>query len=349
MFRGLSPQIWKRSGAHWECRFFLKPNQLDEKYGSFDNTYSDCEVEDLLTDSSLVNFASNIVGENLCPILSIDEVQIEQKLDDMFKLESLGIKEDISDSDISKIGEFNKGIQFIDGKYHIELPWTSQIDSVDSNFHIAKAVLSRVVDNLIKNNMYDAYEKVIIDQVSDDVLEEVPLDLINTNDHIWITHRPVVKNTEQCTTKIRIVLNCSLKRGNSVSLNQASYPGIDLLNNLLNLLIKIRLNPVLMISDIKQAFLNIKLSKITDRNRFSILWKTKNGFLRAFRYKTIVFGLASSPFILHQVIRYHLSKYPDDYVNQLLVSNMYVDNLFVTGDDVNDMSTLYVQTRQRMA
>ena len=34
---------------------------------------------------------------------------------------------------------------------------------------------------------------------------------------IWIPHRPVIKNTEQVTTKIRPVFNCSLKTNGNYS------------------------------------------------------------------------------------------------------------------------------------
>ena len=81
----------------------------------------------------------------------------------------------------------------------------------------------------------------------------------------------------------------------------------------------------------------VKLSKETDRNKFSILWQTKDNKLVAYRYKTIVFGFVSSPFILNHVIQHHVSKYPDDACSSVLRSNMYVDNLFFTGDDVSSL------------
>ena len=47
-----------------------------------------------------------------------------------------------------------------------------------------------------------------------------------------------------------------------------------------------------MMSDIRQAFLMIRLSKISDRNKFTVIWRNKEGHLKAYRYTTIPFGYA---------------------------------------------------------
>ena len=131
-------------------------------------------------------------------------------------------------------------------------------------------------------------------------------------------------------------------------MNQASYPGIDLLNNLLSLLITIRTNKILVVGDVKQAFLQIRLSLESDKNKFSILWQTPEGVVRAFRYNTLVFGLAASPFILNYVIKHHLSNFADDCINEVLNSGFYVDNLFFTGSDVAELRNIYKGSCSRM-
>ena len=135
---------------------------------------------------------------------------------------------------------------------------------------------------------------------------------MNISNHIFVPHRPVLKTDETCTTKVRIVLNCSFATGNSHSLNSSAYPGVNLLNNLLELLLKMRTYKYLMCSDIRQAYLNIKLKNVTDRNRFTVLWRDRSGKLLAYRYKSIVFGFISSSFILSHVMRHHLRKYDLD-------------------------------------
>ena len=62
-----------------------------------------------------------------------------------------------------------------------------------------------------------------------------------------------IKTEESVTTKLRVVLNCSLKTNNKPSLNEAAYAGIDLMNNLLLLLLRTRAFKYVVIFDIKQA------------------------------------------------------------------------------------------------
>ena len=103
-----------------------------------------------------------------------------------------------------------------------------------------------------------------------------------------------------------------------------------------------------MLSDIKQAFLNIKLSDPADRNKFTVLWRDKNNKLIAFRYCSLVFGLASSPFILNKVIKHHIGSYEYDECTKILDKQIYVDNLVFTGSDIDNLFTLYNQSLSRM-
>ena len=122
----------------------------------------------------------------------------------------------------------------------------------------------------------------------------------------------MIKTEEQITTKIRPVFNCSLKTAkDSPSLNEAAYPGIDLMSSLLKLMLAFRTNKYTMLSDIKQAFLMIRLKNEFDKNRFCFFWKRGSKLVK-YRYRTIIFGYTSSPFILHYVMKYHAKQFPKD-------------------------------------
>ena len=93
-------------------------------------------------------------------------------------------------------------------------------------------------------------------------MENVNLKEVNPHSLVWVPHRPVVRTEEQVSTKVRLVLNCSLKIGSSPSINEAAYPGVNLLNNLFELLLKIRESNYLVLSDVRKAFLMINCSKM---------------------------------------------------------------------------------------
>ena len=59
---------------------------------------------------------------------------------------------------------------------------------------MAKAVLNRVVSNLKSKNLFDAYNRVFEEQLSEGIIEELVLGDINVEDHVWIPQRPIIKS-----------------------------------------------------------------------------------------------------------------------------------------------------------
>ena len=89
------------------------------------------------------------------------------------------------------------------------------------------------------------------------------------NKYIWIPHRPVFKEDEQSTFKMRPVFNCSLKSNKEkLSLNEASYQGVNIMQNMLNLIMLFRTNKYVLLGDLRKAFLQIRLKNLADRNIF---------------------------------------------------------------------------------
>ena len=59
-----------------------------------------------------------------------------------------------------------------------------------------------------------------------------------------------------------------------------------------------------------------------------------------YRYKSIVFGYTSSPFILNFVMKHHAETFPNDKCKEILANNFYVDNLLITGNILSEMQML---------
>ena len=320
-----------------------KPSSLS----SVTNEASSCQSSD---SDAVVNFVVQPYQSYFSPLSHLkNDSDVEQGLENMFKLESLGLTEKESESlDQNYIQNFKEKIEFQNGKYHIALPWKEdKLKDVPSNAHIALKVLDRVTKNLEHKNLTEKYDDVFQQQLQDDIIEKIEVQPKDYNKHVWIPHRPVIKTDAQTTTKIRPVFNCSLKINDKPSLNEAAYTGVNLMSSLLKLLLQFRSNKYVLLSDVKQAFLQIKLKDDADKNKFSFFWKKDNELVQ-YRYKTIVFGYTSSPFILNYVIKHHADQYPDDYCKNILQNNFYVDNLIVTDNDLDKVKDLYVSCNSRM-
>lgn len=300
-------------------------------------------------DCVVVNAILNPIKSYFNPLnLGNKEPDLDLGLEYIYSLESIGITESNGSLDEVMIKNFNKLIEIRNNRYFIELPWYKEIlDKVPSNHRIALATLNRVCNYLQNKDLYSKYDEVFQNQLEDEILEQIIVDPSDYDKYTWIPHRPIIKEASQVTTKIRPVFNCSLKVQDYPSLNEASYPGVDLMASLFSLLCRFRSNKFVLISDIKQAFLQIKLKLESDRNRFCLFWY-KNNKLVTYRYTTIVFGLAASPFILNYVLKHLIGGFPSDFVSHSLLSSFYVDNFIFTNSDIDTLLNIYRVSKERM-
>ena len=99
-----------------------------------------------------------------------------------------------------------------------------------TNFAISKTLVNRVYDDLSNEKLLDEYDDVLNNHVENRILEPIPLDSLNFEDPAWISHRSVIKTDEHSPSKLRVVLNCSLKFNGQPSIKEAAFPGVDLMN-----------------------------------------------------------------------------------------------------------------------
>ncbi|CAB4006308.1 Hypothetical predicted protein, partial [Paramuricea clavata] len=166
----------------------------------------------------------------------------------------------------------------------------------------------------------------------------------------YLPHRPVVREDKQ-TTKIRAVFDASCQV-NGPSLNQCLYSGPNLIAKIFDILVRFRLNKIGILADIKQAFLNIAISR-EHRDFVRFLWydlNSKEEKIITYRFLRVVFGLTSSPFLLNATLRHHLSKYveKENAVVERIREDLYVDDLVSGGDSVGTAKEIYETSKAIM-
>ena len=198
-----------------------------------------------------------------------------------------------------------------------------------------------------KRQPTDTYTAVFEQQLRDGIIEEVDPNKATSNQRVFIPHHPVVNTHAQTTTKVRPVFNCSLKIGNRPSLNEACFRGIDLLNDLVTLLLRFRTNDYILLADIEKAFLQVYLKHEEDKDRFCFLWETDEG-VKMYRFRTILFGLNCSPFILNHIIQLHLQSFSSAVAAAALKESLYVDNFIFSTSDEQKLIDIYSDARRIM-
>ena len=113
------------------------------------------------------------------------------------------------------------------------------------------------------------------------------------------------------------------------------------------LMMLFRTNKYTLLGDLKKAFLQIKLKLERDRNRFCFFLRIGNK-LKCFRYKTLIFGFCSSPFILNYVLKYIARQSQQDECADMIRDKFFVDNLANTSNDIKALTKLYKDCSDRM-
>ena len=140
---------------------------------------------------------------------------------------------------------------------------------------------------------------------------------------------------ESNTAPLRIVFDCSAKQiCNVPSLNECLMTGPDLMNDLVNVLLRFRIGNYAATADFSKAFLNVQLN-VNDRDCCRFFWPDDpfdvNSKINVYRFRVVLFGSTASQFLLSSTIKHHLKKYNNE-TSTSICRNIYVDDLHFTND-----------------
>ena len=122
----------------------------------------------------------------------------------------------------------------------------------------------------------------------------------------------------------------------SPSLNNCLYSGPPLQNKLWDVLLHQRGYPVVVSEDIQKAFLQVRVRE-NERDALRFHWRCEeDSQLETLRFTRVLFGLASSPFLLAGVIEQHLSSWEERYPDIVaeLGKSLYLDDLLSGGQTI---------------
>jgi len=291
-------------------------------------------------------------------ILTSVESSIATKpnLEMFWNLESLGITESPStcDDDLA-LDHFNNTVKFVEGRYEVTWPWKEENPSLPTNYYLAVGRLKAILQKLQKHpQLLKQYEAIIQEQLQRGIIEKVGTETEEGLVKHYIPHHPVITPSKS-TTKVRVVYDASAKtKQDHKSLNECLFRGPVMLPDLTGLLLRFRLSPIGVISDIEKAFLNVGLqAKDRDATRFLWLNDTKTNLisdenLQIYRFCRIPFGIVSSPFLLSATINYHLKR-TESTTAEHLQREIYVDNLITGVQNVAEGQQLYSEAKQIFA
>ena len=248
--------------------------------------------------------------------------------------------------------EFEENLLFEDNRYSVKLPFKQHADTLPDNYSLALNRLHSLTKRMNEHKTKE-YDDILQTYLKDGIIEKVKIEKdTSVGDVHYLSHRAVYKHDRE-TTKTRIVFDASAKNGLEPSLNEILYSGPCLLPYIFDILLRFRIGKFALVSDIKQAFLQIMIDPV-HRNFLRFLWYedllTDNPILTVYRFTRVLFGLTSSPYLLNATVRCHMNKYKETF-NELDLIEKFLRDLYVddsTSSFKNEQEAKEFYTRIRI-
>jgi len=136
---------------------------------------------------------------------------LDDKIERFWNLDSVGIlseEKSVFDNNMDKI-------EFVDGRYQVELPFKESHPILEDNYKTCLKRLHNLMSSKLQKDgdLLQKYDDVIKKQIQNGIVE-----LVDDNEEVergsvtYMPHRPVIKE-DKTTTKVRIVYDCSAKAG----------------------------------------------------------------------------------------------------------------------------------------
>ena len=231
-----------------------------------------------------------------------------------------------------------------EGWYETGLIWREDNIPLGNNKCGSLGRLKSLLKNLDqKQEVREAYDSVIKDQLENSIIEEVTDTKINNSSkEFYMSHRALIRESAD-PTKLRVVYDASVKSEAGFSLNDCLEKCPPLQNKLWDILIRARFRPVVMCGDIEKSFLQIRVRENErDCPRFHWSKKANNDIIKIYRFTRLVFGLKQSPSILEGTLKIHFENYIGMF-RELIVrvkDDMYVDDLVTGGENTGEVDKI---------
>ena len=197
-----------------------------------------------------------------------------------------------------------ESLSYDKGRYTVGIPWKADRQELPNNRDMAMKRLEGTERRLRRSpDVADAYQRTIEKYKEKGYVSQVPKS-DEEKDGWYLPHFAVVK-PDRATTKTRIVFDASAQH-NKVSLNDVVHQGPKLQNDLSTVILRFRREPVALMCDVQEMYLQIGL-KDEDRRYHRFLWRDMQDDREpdVYEFNRLVFGVNCSPFLAQYVTQHH--------------------------------------------
>ena len=238
----------------------------------------------------------------------IAEESLNKQVEDWWRTESFGTKyEDVTPrslEDKRAIETLERTVKYVSGRYEVRMLWREQEVEFPDNRLMAVKPLESTERKLKRNeDLAKKHCAIIEDYIDKGYARKLsPVEAaIPTPKQWFLPHHPV-RNPDK-PDKVRIVMDAAAKH-DGVSLNDQLHTGPDLLNSLVDVLLRFREQRFGLAADIEAMFQQVQIRE-EDQPALSFLWRNLELQRPPDLYQMLVMilGAASSPCMANYVLR----------------------------------------------
>ncbi|XP_061720311.1 uncharacterized protein LOC133527370 [Cydia pomonella] len=216
------------------------------------------------------------------------------------------------------------------GRYIVTLPFKENAkdlyfpgsrESALRRFHSLERKLSN------NRELHAQYSEFMADYLKSGHMSLVPINELSQGRY-YVPHHCILR-PDSVTTKLRVVFDASAKDARGISLNEMLLIGPKLQTNILDILCRFRINPIVFTADMRQMYRQLLIDE-HDRDYQRIFWRFHQSEpIQEYRLNTVTYGVSSAPFLACRTIKQLAHDEGDEFplAKSVLQHNLYVDDI----------------------
>ena len=261
-----------------------------------------------------------------------------------FSIEDLGLKNEhettYTQEEVQALELMDSGAEYSADERRFTVPLLFKLPPekyLESHYPVCYKIAKTSRAKAIRDGMIEAVDKAMNVLLEIGAAELIPPGELRNKQSSYIPMTPIYKFHSE-TTKVRLCLNCSSKhKVSKKSLNDIMYAGCvsQWMPCMVSLLLKFRLYPVAILSDIKSMFFEIRVAKrFRDWTRFLYAWGS-DPEPKSYRFTSLIMGAVSSPFQSLYCIKKLCQMFQDEFpeVAEAVEQTIYIDDLIFPCND----------------
>ena len=230
---------------------------------------------------------------------------------------------------------------YTDERNEVAIPWIDDEPPLYCNRKSAEDRLYSLERHLKrKPDVAEKYCQVLETNVTKGYIRKLEPGEVDDGPSWYLPHFPVVREDKK-TTKMRLVHDSAARYG-GISLNDTMLPGPKLQQDIFDVLLRFRRNPLALEADLKEKFSQVIMAK-KDRRFHRFLWRGLDLTRPLDEYEAIrlMFGHRASPYLAQYVVRQHAEDNKDvcPLAAAIILLQMYMDDVMTsleTEDEAED-------------